>query len=253
MSKKIKSVIVDDEEKSIGSLTKLLQKYLPNVDIAGTASSVKDATDMIDEIKPDLVFLDISMPDGNGFDVLENVKYKKFEVIFITAYDRYAVKAFEFSAIHYLLKPISYLELQKAVKRFEELKNDEVFEKKIEVLRESMDSKPQKIILPTGEGYNIIDLENIIRCEADSNYTIFYFADGTREVVSKSLNNFEKLLSDIQFERVHNKHLINLKHVKKYVKGKAGYVIMNDGEHVYISDSRRKNFVEALKKFAKSL
>lgn len=253
MSKKIRSVIVDDETKSIGSLTKLLDKYVPEVEICGTASSVKEATETINKLKPELVFLDISMPDGNGFDVLENVSYKKFEVIFITAYDRYAVKAFEFSAIHYLLKPISYIELQKAVGRYEQIKNEDGFEEKINILRESMGSKPQKIILPTSEGFNIIDLDKIIRCEADSNYTIFYFADGNKEIVSKSLNNFEKLLSDIHFERVHNKHLINLKHVKKYVKGKAGYVIMNDSEHVYISETRRKSFVDALKKFAKSL
>ncbi len=253
MSEKIRSVIVDDEDRSLGSLKMLLEKYVPQVEVIGTASNVKEATGAINELKPELVFLDISMPDGNGFDVLENVSFKKFEVIFITAYDRYAVKAFEFSAIHYLLKPISYLELQKAVSRFEQIKNEDVFEEKINVLRESMDNKPQKIILPTSEGFNIIDLDNIIRCEADSNYTIFFFTDGTKEIVSKSLNNFEKLLSDIHFERVHNKHLINLKHVKKYVKGKAGYVIMNDGEHVYISETRRKSFVDALKKFAKSL
>lgn len=253
MSEAIKSVIIDDEEKSIEGLKKLLEKYLPHVEVAGTAANVKEGISIIDKIKPELVFLDISMPDGNGFDVLEKVNYRKFEVIFITAYDRYAVKAFEFSAIHYLLKPISYIELEKAVKRYEQMKNEEVFEEKINVLRESFDNKPQKIILPTSDGLNIIDLDRIIRCEADSNYTIFYLEDGSKEVVSKSLNNFDKLLSDIQFERVHNKHLINLKHVKKYVKGKAGYVIMNDGEHVYVSDSRRKEFVEALKNYAKSL
>lgn len=253
MKDTIKAVIVDDEEKSIGSLKKLLDKYVPHVDVVGTASSVEQAVEVIDELKPELVFLDISMPDGNGFDVIESVSFRKFEVIFITAYDKYAVKAFEFSAIHYLLKPISYLELQKAVKRYQQVKSDEVFEQKINVLKDSIGSKPSKIILPTSGGLNVVDIDKIIRCEADSNYTVFYFDDGSKEVVSKSLNNFDNLLSDHHFERIHNKHLVNLKYVVKYVKGKAGYVCMSDGEHVYVSDTKRKQFIESLKKFAKSL
>ncbi len=253
MKDSIRSVIIDDEVKSISSLEKLLQRYVPNLSVEGTANSVQEAIRLIDEAEPELVFLDINMPDGTGFDVLEKVSFKQFEVIFVTAYDSYAVKAFEFSAIHYLLKPVSYIELQKAIQRYEQIKSESALEERISVFRESFDQKPRKIILPTSDGLNIVDIETIIRCEADSNYTIFYLQNAQKEIVSKSLNNFDKLLSDLHFIRVHNKHLINLKHINKYVKGKSGYVIMNDGEHVYVSESRKKAFIEALKEFAKSL
>ncbi|PLW97860.1 MAG: DNA-binding response regulator [Marinilabiliales bacterium] len=253
MKETIHAVIVDDEEKSVKALNNLLEKYVQHVNVDGVANCVKDAVSLIDDIKPELVFLDINMPDGIGFDVLEQVSFKDFEVIFVTAYESYALKAFEFSAIHYLLKPINYLELQKAISRFESIKVDSPFEDQISVFRETFNDKPSKIILPTSDGLNMVDIDTIIRCEADSNYTLFFLADGSREIVSKSLNNFDKLLADLNFIRVHNKHLINLRHVKKYIKGKTGYVIMNDEEHVYVSDSKRKTFLESLKNYAKSL
>jgi len=253
MKELINTIIVDDEEKSIFSLEILLKKYCPEINIIGTAESVEQAIESINKLTPDLVFLDITMPDGDGFDVLENVDFKNFEVIFVTAYNQYALKAFEFSAIHYLLKPVDYLELQKAVKRFEHRKSKDILNEKMQVLRDSLNNKHQKIILPSFDGLEIINLDEIIRCEADSNYTIFFLTNGRKIVVSKSLNNFEKILSDIYFCRIHKKHLINLKHVKHYVKGKSGTIIMQDGSNVFVSESRKKFFIERLKEYARSV
>ena len=163
MKKLINTIIVDDEKKSIFSLEMLLEKYCPEINIIGTAESVKQAIESINILKPDLVFLDITMPDGDGFDVLENVNFIDFEVIFVTAFNQYALKAFEFSAIHYLLKPVNYTELQKAVKRFENLKSKDVFNEKIQVLRDSLNNKHKKIILPSFDGLEIINLDEIIR------------------------------------------------------------------------------------------
>ena len=253
MIESISTLIVDDEKKSIFSLELILEKYCPEINVIGTAESVEQAIESINKLKPDLVFLDITMPDGDGFDVLENVDFKSFEVIFVTAYNQYALKAFEFSAIHYLLKPVDYLELQKAVKRFEHLKSKDVFNEKIQVLRDSLNNKHHKIILPSFDGLEIINLDEIIRCEADSNYTVFFLTNDRKIVVSKSLNNFEKVLSDIYFCRVHKKHLINLEHVKHYVKGKRGMIIMQEGLNVHVSESKKKYFINKLKKYARSV
>ena len=165
--------------------------------------------------------LDISLPDGDGFDVLENAGYRTFEVIFTTASDKFAIKAFEFSAIHYLLKPINFKELQQAVDRFEQVRGDNMLNEKVSILKGSLNKNYKKIILPSAEGLILKDLDDIIRCEADSNYTIFFFSNKEKLLISKSLNNFEKILTDIHFCRIHNKHLINLKYVERYIKCKA--------------------------------
>lgn len=251
--KEIRTIIVDDEQNSIESLQRLLRNYCPQVLVIGTAGRVAEAIERIDSLKPDLVFLDITMPDGDGFDVLEQVKTKSFEVIFITASDQYAIKAFDFSAIHYLLKPIDYRNLQLAMDRYEQLQKEGIMEEKMEVLRQTLNNKHEKIILPTGEGMIIQELAEIIRCEADDNYTTFYLINGDKIVVSKSLSNFDKLLSDLYFSRVHSKHLINLRYVKKYEKGKGGMVVFQDGSAVPVSESKKTDFLNHLKAYARSL
>ena len=253
MKNKVSAVIIDDEKKSILTLGKLLEKYCPQVIVSGTAMNVSEGVKKIDEVKPELVFLDITMPDGDGFDVLHLVEHRSFEVIFITASNQYAIKAFEFSAIHYLLKPINFKELQHAVERFEQVRGDNMLNEKVSILKDSLNKNYKKIILPSAEGLIMKDLDDIIRCEADSNYTIFFFKNKEKLMVSKSLNNFEKILTDIHFCRIHNKHLINLKYVDKYIKGKAGYVVMQDGSHAYVSEGRRADFIASLKDYGRSL
>ncbi len=251
MTKIINAIIVDDEERSIIILKTLIERHCPNINIKETACSVKSAVNKIDELSPDLVFLDIELQDGSGFDILNMVKNKNFETIFITAHNEYAIKAFEFSAIHYLLKPISPSNLYEAVKRFEYKKSQISLEDKIKILSESLKEKQKKIILPSSNGLIIIELDNIVRCESSNNYTTFFLIGDSRIVVSKSINNYEKMLSDLYFVRVHNRHLINLKYVAKYVKGRGGYVLLLDKSHVDVSEGKKKNFLSKLNDFAR--
>ena len=247
----IRTVIVEDEKNSFLLLTKLLEKYCPSVKIIGTAHNVAEAVKVISDEKPELVFMDVNMPDGDGFEVLDRIQERDFAVIFTTAYDRYAMKAFEFSALHYLLKPIDYKELQEAVKRFENSKPDNQLDSKLKVMSESMNSAPHKIMLPSSNGLIVVELEDIIRCESTNNYTTFHLKNSKPLMVSKPISAYEDILSDLNFLRIHNKHLINLKYVKRYVKGRGGYVVMQDDSEADISESKKKEFMIRLGEIAR--
>ncbi len=251
--KSIKVLIVEDEAHSIASLKKLLEDYCPQVEVLGEATTVKQAVEKINLLKPQLVFLDIALPDGDGFEVLERISNKFFHVIFITAYDKYAVRAFEFSALHYLLKPVSSDDLQNAVKRFDNLNEKSNLDKKLAVLNENFNGKHKKLILPTTEGLRIIKLNELIRCEASRNYTTCYLVNSKEQVVSKSLGIFEEILSDYHFVRVHNTHLINLKYVSNYIKGKGGIIVMKDKTEIHVSKAKKSEFLEELKSYASHL
>jgi two-component system LytT family response regulator len=246
----IKTVLVDDDKSAIITLQALLAGNFPNIEIVGTANNVSEATFLIDAVKPELVFLDINLPDGEGFDVIERVAYKDFRVIFVTAYDKYAVRAFEFSALHYLVKPVSYELLKTAVERYKDVKVDEI-DNRLRILRDSLRSKNEKIIIPSTDGLNIVKLGDIIRLEASDVYTLFYMTNGQRFVASKPLNNYEKILEDLPFSRVHSKHLINLMYVKRYVKGKGGSIILEDNTEVEVSVRKKADFLEKLKNYAR--
>jgi two-component system LytT family response regulator len=250
MDEFIKTVLVDDDKTSILTLRTLLGNQFPSVKMIGEASSVAEAVPLIDKVKPDLVFLDINMPDGEGFDVIEKVAFKEFRVIFITAYDIYAVRAFEFSALHYLVKPITLDMLQSAIARYKDTKVGDIANR-LSVLRDSLKSKNEKIIIPSTDGLNIVKLGDILRLEASDVYTMFYMTSGQRFVASKPLNNYEKILEDLPFSRIHSKHLINLMYVKRYVKGKGGSVIMEDNTEVEVSVRKKADFLEKLKNFAR--
>jgi len=246
------AIIVDDEENSISTLSMLLEKYCPQIDIVGTAMTHRDAVSKIDELKPNLVFLDISIPDGDGFKVLESVEFKSFEVIFVTAYNQYALRAFEFSAIDYLLKPVDYKKLKAAVERFSKITNYNLPDNRVSVLKENLHSQNQRIILSSMEGFDIYDIADIVRCEANGSYTNFYFKDKHKLITSKTLNNFEKLLSDLSFSRIHSKHLVNLRYVKKYVSGRGGYVVLEDGSKVDVSERKKRDFIRQMKMASRS-
>ncbi|BAX79164.1 LytR/AlgR family response regulator transcription factor [Labilibaculum antarcticum] len=249
----IKALIIDDELKSQSTLNKLLEMYCPEVEVIGFAHNVETGIEAIDSLKPDLVFLDISMPDGDGFEVLERVKDRDFEVVFTTAFNDYAIKAFQFAALHYLLKPINYIELQSAVKRCKQNHQDVDLNEKIKILCDSLSNHHQKIILPTSNGLRIIELNQILRCEADGSYTNFYLSDNTVLMVSKVLSNFEELLPEEIFCRVHNKHLVNLNYISQYIKGRGGRIILSSGKEVEVSESKKKDFLKRLKYLAHSL
>lgn len=245
---KIRTILVDDEKSSLVILQKLLNKHVPEIEIVSTAQNVEQAVEEINKHKPDLVFLDISMPDGDGFEVLESVDYHDFGVIFVTAYDQYAIKAFEYAALHYILKPVEPQMLIEAVERYKETSNEELV-KKISALSTNLKDRPSKLILPTSSGLHIIDLNEIIRCESSNNYTTFFLTSGKKIVVSKSIQTYENLLKDSHFCRIHNKHIVNLKFIKKYVRGRGGYVILSNGEQIEVSEGRKKKFLEKLSQF----
>ncbi len=254
-TKLIRSVIVDDEPNSQMIIKKLLEKYIPEVQVIGTADSVESAVKVISEKKPDLVFLDISMPDGDGFEVLEKIKDKDFKVVFITAYDNYAIRAFEVSALHYLLKPVKVEDLQDAVNRYkEELKSSERADlnTQLEILKGVLNRERdlKRLILSTSSGMHVIDIDDIIRCESSNNYTTFYFTNGKRIIVSKSIQMYEKMLEPYHFCRIHNKHIVNLKYIKKFVKGRGGYVELTNGEQIDVSESRKKILMNKLRQYA---
>lgn len=248
----LKTLIVDDEEKARVNLQSLLNEYCENVEVVAMAGSIADAIKMIDEKTPDLVFLDVKMHGETGFDLLEQMNDFDFDIIFITAFDEYAFKAFKFSALDYLLKPINIDELIVAVNKANEQKSVRNAKQQMDMVIDNIRStgnKFRKIALPTLDGLLFIELDEIIRCESAENYTNFYLKSGKKILVSKTIKYFEELLSDHNFFRVHRSHLINLDHIEKYVKGEGGYAIMSDESSVLISRRKKEPF---LRQFAKA-
>ncbi|MDO8999209.1 MAG: LytTR family DNA-binding domain-containing protein [Bacteroidota bacterium] len=239
----IKALIVDDEEKSRVTLNSLLTMYCPTVEVIDLCDSVNSALISIANQKPDLVFLDVEMPFHNGFTLLEKIKNPKFEVIFTTAYDHYAIKAIKYSALDYLLKPIDSDDLKAAIAKVEGYKpSSAISDSKFELLLSNLKVKGNnaKIAVPTFEGLQMVNAADIIKCSADESYTHITLINNTKITVSRLLKEYEELLSDLNFFRVHNSSLINLAHVTKYIKGEGGYVVMSDGSSVEVS-RRKKN------------
>jgi two-component system, LytTR family, response regulator len=250
MKTKIKSVIVDDESKSREVLYELLKKYCIDVVIVGEAATCKEAKQVIEETKPQLVFLDIQMPDGTGFNVLEDIDSPSFDVIFVTAYDQYAIKAFKHSAIDYLLKPVNPEDLMLSVERYKQRTFSNDINKRLDILMQNLHSdentRTKKIVLSTSEGYHVVNPDDIIRCQSDSYYTNFHFIDSKRIMVSKTLKEFDEMLSEFGFVRCHKSHLVNVKHVKSFLRADGGYIIMVDGEQIPVSRRKRDYIVEIL-------
>jgi len=244
----LRAVIVEDEFRSRETLTGLLKLYCKNVIVVAEADGVKSGIDAIIENKPDIIFLDIQMPDGSGFRLLEGLKDQSFDVIFTTAYDQFAIKAIRFSALDYLLKPIFPEELIDAVKKAEEKKERKNIKPNIDVLLSNY-SKPKEepnIVLSTSDKIFVVKVGDIVHCESSNYYTFFYLVDGTKILVSRTLKDNEELLSDYNFLRIHRTHLINLKHVKNFTRQDGGYVLMDDGSKVPVSRRKREMALEIL-------
>lgn len=247
----IKTIIIEDEQKSLEMLAGIIQKHCPDLNIIGLARNVEEGVNLINSATPELVFLDISMPDGSGFDLLEKVQDKKFEIIFATASDQHAIKAIKFSASDYLLKPIDIEELKKAVQKVIQRKsaipNMENLQFLIQHLKRA-DESFQKITLPTGNAYEIVNIKDIIRCEADGSYTNFYLSDKRKLMISAGLKHYEELLPEADFIRVHHHHLINMNQVVRFLKEDGGYAVMSDGSKIEISRRKKEAFMERLNK-----
>lgn len=245
----IKAIVVDDELGARESLSKMIEKNCKQLNVVAKADSMITAYNAIKEHQPDLVFLDIEMPNGNAFDLLEKFDKIDFDIIFTTAYDHYAIKGIKYSAIDYILKPIDPEELVMAVKRFEEKAGQKnMLDKKIQALLSNIkpENKLKKVGLPDGDGLVFINLADIIRCDSDGNYTFFILSSGKKIIASRTLGEYEQMFVDDNFFRVHRSHLINLQHVKKYIKGEGGYVVMSDNSQVEVSRRNKVDFLERL-------
>jgi two-component system, LytTR family, response regulator len=250
----LKAIIIDDEKDAVDFIRSILGEYCPNVDVVDTANSAKSGKISIEEHKPDLVFLDVEMPNGNGFDMLESITQIGFEVIFVTAYNHYAIKAIKYSAADYLLKPIDVDELISAVENIEKNAENKTEIPDYRVLLENLKTTtPTKLAIPTGKGIEYVCTSNILRIEADRSYTTVILLDKKEILVSKSLVEYHELLQDSNFFRPHHSHLINLEHVKLYSKRSGGYIEMIDGSEISLAKSKKTLFIERMKKHAINL
>lgn len=240
----IRTVIIDDEANARISLRALLMEN-SSIEIAGEAFCVADGVELIRMTKPDLVFLDVQMPDGTGFDLLEKLDEISFKVIFVSAYDHFAVTAFKFSALDYLQKPVDSEELKQALVKFSKPDNNQPA--KIKVLLGNK-SGIEKIVLPSQDELIFVKVDDIVRCESDNNYTCFYFQSGERILVSRTLKDYEELLEPLGFFRIHKSSLINLRYLKKYKKGEGGMVTLEDGTQLEVSRRRKDDFLKILNK-----
>lgn len=241
----IKSVIIDNEKKSRKTLSNFLLKYCKNVEVLGEADGVATGVELIKKENPELVFLDIEMTDGTGFKLLESFEDIQFSVIFVTAYSAYAIKAFQISAIAYLLKPINPQELIEAIEKCQKDIGLKGIHNKLEVLLGNQ-SSVKKIAFPTSEGIELVKLNQIVNCEADDNYTSIFLANEKRILVSKTIKEYDTMLSDFGFFRIHQSHLVNLDYISKFNKNDGGYVVLENGKKLPVSRRNKQEFLEKL-------
>lgn len=242
-----RALIIDDENRTRDLIAKMINSFGLDIEAIPAGENVQSGIAAIEELKPDIVFLDIQMPDGTGFDVLKSVKNKNFEVVFITAHEEFAIKAIKFSALDYLLKPIDPVELKLAVEKAIKAVDDKKEESQFEALQYNIQpNQKRRLVLKTQESVHVIELDQIIRCEADRNYTSFFLLGGKKILVSKTLKEYETLLSSHNFLRIQQSHLINLDYVDRYDKGNGGSVVMKDGSEVPLSPAKREIFFKIL-------
>lgn len=240
----MRTVIIDDEPKSRQTLSNFILKYAPDLQIVGEADCVKNGVLLIETEQPELVFLDIQMPDGTGFDLLGQIMYNDFKLIFCTSFDQYAVKAFRFSAIDYLLKPLDPDIFTAAIKKISAEDNSHT-KRKIDVLNLNK-SEFSRIALHSADGISLVNISDIIRCESSGNYTRFIIKDQSNLFVTKTLKEFDDILSSQNFIRIHKSFLVNLIHIKKYIKGEGGWVIMSDDSKIEVSRRKKDLLLQVL-------
>jgi len=238
---KLKAILIEDEANSREILRNYLAKYCADVELLGEAASIEEGLKLIGKHELDLVFLDVEMPFGNAFDLLEQVPDRTFETVFVTAYNQYALDALNQHAAYYLMKPINIDELIKAVEYVQEIKEKEN-DLEDKVLRPKLKSVEGKITLPQQDGFQVLNVADILYCQADDNYT-HIFLENKKILVSKTLKYFEEALSDFAFARIHKSYLVNVNEVVKYRKGKGGSVVISSGKELLVSASRKKEFL----------
>jgi len=244
---KLNSIIVEDEETSREILKNYLKKYCPNVNVLGEAANVNEALELIRQQQDlDLVFLDVEMPYGNAFDLLDKIGDRTFETVFVTAYNHYAIDALNAHASYYLMKPISIDELIKSVDYVVEIKTKENALQN-QVLVPKTNNVDGKITIPQQDGFEVLNTQDILYCKADDNYTEIYLNTNRKKLVSKTLKYFENALTDSNFARVHKSFLVNVNEVIKYKKGKGGSVVLSNGKEIMVSASKKSQLLSYFK------
>jgi two-component system LytT family response regulator len=252
MTRKLKTIIVDDEQDAVDFINSIIGEFCTSLEVVGKAYNVIQGVAVINDKKPDLVFLDVEMPNGTGFDLLAQFPEKDFDVVFITAFNHYAIKAIKFSAVDYILKPININEFIEAVNRVIKKRSERGTHgnENLKILMENIrTSLPSRLAIPTADGMEYLNPKDIIRIEADRSYSWFFLNSNRKILVSKHLKEFQELLSDRYFFRSHNSHLINLKFVRKYIRKEGGYIEMTDSSLIPISRNRKDMFLAHMAKF----
>lgn len=247
LSEKITAVIVEDEAAAINALQSYLQKFCPQVEVMGTAHNSREAIEVLHRLTPQLVFLDVEMPFGNAFDVLDGCQDLRFETIFVTAFSEYSLKALNQSAAYYLLKPVSIEELIVAVNKVQQqLHNRQLLNRNQVIIENARESNPgkQQVILPTVDGFDVVRMEEIMRLKGNGNFTDVYLTSGSKKMVCRFLKHFAEMLPH-PFVRVHKSHIINIHFVKSYHKGAGGYVCLTDGSEVEVSPAYKDALLKA--------
>lgn len=238
-------IVVDDEEHARNGLSKIIETYTTQLEVVGKADSAQSGIVMVKALKPDLVFLDVDMPGGNGFQLLTAFEQPDFEVIFVTAYDHYALKAIKHAALDYLMKPVDLGELIDAVERFKKKRPHEA--SKLRMLKQELGMGTlSKLAIPTLEGLEFVDIADIVLLASEGSYTAIELQSGSKVLTSKNLGEYEELLVERDFFRVHHSFIINLKRVARYLKGRGGTVVMTNGREVDVSTRRKDSFLERL-------
>lgn len=247
----MKAILVDDEPDGIKTLQKMLARYCPSVHVLATCGSAAAAKEQIELLNPDLLFLDIQMPGKSGIDLIRELADRKFEIIFVTAHNEYLLQALQYSAADYLLKPVDEDRLveavQRAEKRMQEGKREEITETLLYNIGKAGQPSEMRLCLPTLKGFMILKLDDIVYCEAERSYTVFHLEDKKTVTVSKPLLEYENILDDTHFFRVHKSFLINLRHVREYQRGEGGLVIMSNGAEIEVSRRKKEQFLLRIK------
>ena len=252
----IKAIIVEDEIKSMKNLKNLLGKHCPEVDVIGDALNIDEGIEMFEDpdFKPDVAFLDISLPDGLVFRMLDELKPIDFEVIFITAFNEHAIKACEYSSIGYILKPIDPDELMQAVSRIRIHRSNQM-EQRLELFNKHLNNPNvfEKMSISAVDGIYFVSIKDIVRFEAEDNYTHIFLTNGDRITASRTIKAYEDMLQTMNFYRVHKRHVINLNYMRKFIKGDGGYLVMDDGKKIEVSRRRRPAFMEQMRRLEEAL
>jgi two-component system LytT family response regulator len=251
----LKAVLIDDEPRGISSMQKLLQINCPAVHVTGSFTDANEAIEYVKFNNPDLIFLDIAMPVKNGFELLKELKGASFEIIFVTAHNQYMVEAFHFSAIDYLLKPVEDNLLidavERAKKRIEEKSGNKNIETFLHNLTQKQSPQKMRLCIPSLKGFQVIELDDILFAESSGNYTNLYFSNSKMVCTSKPMHEYEKLLEDAGFVRIHKSILVNMLHVKEYLRGEGGSVLLSNGKEIEVSRRKKDIFLSRMKEFYK--